>query len=26
MPSRPAVETSCCVHEKAEHSKHHRPN
>jgi hypothetical protein len=26
MPSHPVVETSCYVHEKAEHSKHHRPN
>ena len=26
MPSQPVVETSCCVHENVEHSKHHRPN
>ena len=26
MPSQPVVETSCCVHENAERSKHHRPN
>ena len=26
MPSQPVVETSCCVHENVEHSKHHRPD
>ena len=26
MPSQAVVETSCCVHENAEHSKHHRPD